>query len=141
MSDVGMILQRVGATLVNDVAPKLEGDYAGGKAGMGGMLAVMAGEMWDKEADLLVGEITRLKALLSAAGIGEAEPRIESFKISDLKTMRNELASQLIELQASLEAKGDEASMALNRQIWGHLVATSAARMPSPPEFSGPDED
>ena len=53
MSDVGMILQRLGATLVNEVAPKLEGDYSGGHASMAGLMAVMAGEMWEKEADLL----------------------------------------------------------------------------------------
>lgn len=139
MSDAGMILQRLGATLVNDVAPKLEGDYSGGHASMAGIMAVMAGEMWDKEADLLVGEITRLKALLAAAGIGDGEPRIESFRISDLKAMRNGLAEQLIELQASIEGKDDEEARALNQQVWSHLVATAAARMPSPPSFGDTD--
>ena len=140
MSDAGMILQRLGATLVNDVAPKLEGDYSGGHASMAGIMAVMAGEMWDKEADLLVGEISRLKALLAAADIGDGEPRIESFRISDLKAMRNALAEQLIELQAALEGRDDDASKALNQQIWGHLVATAAGRMPSPPSFGGAEE-
>ena len=140
MSDVGMILQRLGATLVNEVAPKLEGDYSGGHASMAGLMAVMAGEMWEKEADLLVNEIGRMKALLAAAGIGEAEPHIESFLLSDLKAMRNELAMQLIELQASLEAKDDEGSKALNTQIWGHLLATCAGRMPSPPAFGAAGE-
>ena len=141
MSDVGMILQRLGATLVKEVAPKLEGDYSAGHASMAGLMAVMAGEMWEKEADLLVGEIGRMKALLAAAGIGEAEPHIESFLISDLKAMRNELAMQLIDLQVSLEAKDDEESKELNTQIWGHLLATCAGRMPSPPAFGAASED
>ena len=54
--------------------------------------------------------------------------------------MRNELAMQLIELQASLEAKDDEGSKALNTQIWGHLLATCAGRMPSPPAFGAAGE-
>ena len=47
MSDIGMILQRLGNTLVTGVAPKLEGDYAAGHAMMTGVMAVMAGEAWD----------------------------------------------------------------------------------------------
>ena len=141
MSDIGMILQRLGATLVNDVAPKLEGDYSGGHAGMAGIMAVMAGEMWDKQADLLIDEITRLKALLAAAGLQDGEPpQIASFRISDLTGMRNEMAQQLIGLQASLETKDDPESKALNTQIWGHFVATCAARMPSPPAFAAAGE-
>ena len=43
MSDIGMILDRIGRKLVTEVAPKLEGDYSGGHAGMSGLMAVMAG--------------------------------------------------------------------------------------------------
>ena len=141
MSDVGMILQRIGATLATEVAPKLEGDYAGGHAGMAGIMAVMAGEMWDKEADLLVSEIARLRGLLGTAGLGSDVPETASFRISDLKATRNALAEQLITLQSRLEDRDDDEARGLNEKIWGHLLATSAARMPSPPEFGAPSED
>ena len=140
MSDIGMILERIGAKLVTEVAPKLEGDYSGGQAGMSGMLAVMAGELWDNQADLLVHEVTRLDALLRAGGVEMENPQPESFRISDLTAKRNELAGRLIQLQAELEERDDEDAKALNEQIWGHLLATSAARMPSPPVF-GETED
>ncbi len=136
-----MILQRIGATLVQDVAPKLEGDYSGGHAGISGVMAVMAGEMWDKEADLLANEIARLRALLEAAGMGDDVPEAASLKISDLKATRNALSEQLIALQTRLEAADDEASRALNTQIWAHLLATSAARMPSPPAFAAAESE
>ena len=44
MSDIGMILDRIGRKLVTEVAPKLEGDYSGGHAAMSGLMSVMAGE-------------------------------------------------------------------------------------------------
>ncbi|WP_300381526.1 hypothetical protein [Henriciella sp.] len=141
MSDIGMILQRIGAKLVTDVAPKLEGDYSAGHASMSGMMSVMAGEMWDKQADLLIHEVTRLEALLSTGGVKVENAQPESFRISDLTAKRNELAALLVDLQAELEERDDEEARALNEQVWGHLLATSAARMPSPPVFAGADEE
>ncbi|WP_084419314.1 hypothetical protein [Henriciella litoralis] len=136
MSDIAMILQRIGATLSNEVAPKLEGDYSGGHASMSGILAGMAGEMWDKEADLLVEEINRLRGLLAAGKVDDTVEKVSSYRISDLKRTRNELAEKLIELQTRLEGQDDADSAHLNTQIWAHLLTTSMARMPSPPQFS-----
>ncbi|MEQ9314760.1 MAG: hypothetical protein RLN72_02850 [Henriciella sp.] len=137
MSDISMILKRIGATLVTDVAPKLEGDYSSGHANMSGLLASMAGDMFDKEADLLVNEIAGLRALLEAGGVAHGVPDATSFKVSDLKATRNALADELIKLQSELESRSDDASKALNTNIWGHLLATCAARMPAPPQFGG----
>ena len=135
MSDIGMILDRVGRTLVTDVAPKLEGDYSGGHAAMAGLMAVMAGEMWDGAADRLFTEIGEMRALLQAAGhevhVGEAP----SLKVSDLTAERDALARHLIEVQRVLEARVDEPSRLLNAQIWLFFIQTAQARMPSPPEF------
>lgn len=141
MSDIGMILQRIGAKLVSEVAPKLEGDYSAGHANMAGLMAVMAGEAWDREADLLVNEISSLRALLAEGGAEADVPEAASFRISDLKAIRNALAEALIALQSRVETRDDEASKALNTRIWGHLLATSAARMPSPPQFAGADAE
>lgn len=136
MSDIGMILDRIGRTLVTEVGPALDGHYAAGKAGLSGLMAIMAGEAWDGAADRLAREIDGMKALLAAGGDAEAEEiSAESLKLSDLQAARNELAERLIALHASVEADDSEHARALNTQIWGFLLATAAERMPSPPEF------
>lgn len=139
MSDIGMILDRIGRKLVTEVAPKLEGDYSGGHAGMSGLMAVMAGEAWDGAADRLANEIAGLRGLLALAGETVAVANSPSLKISDLKAERDALARDLIKVQMSLEARDDDDARDLNAKIWMHLMATSMARMPSAPEF--PDAD
>ncbi|MEM6651150.1 MAG: hypothetical protein AAF582_01025 [Pseudomonadota bacterium] len=138
MSDIGMILDRIGRKLVTEVAPKLEGDYSGGHAAMSGLMAVMAGEAWDGAADRLIHEIAGIRGLMALAGKEVAVPKSPTYKLSDLTEERNALAGDLIALQISLEAREDDAAKTLNAKIWAHLTATAAARMPSPPEF--PDE-
>ncbi|WOR16105.1 hypothetical protein RYZ27_05440 [Hyphomonas sp. FCG-A18] len=135
MSDIGMILDRIGRKLVTEVAPKLEGDYSGGHAGMSGLMAVMAGEMWDGAADRLFTEISDMRALLQAAGRQVQVPDAPSLKVSDLTAERDALARHLIEVQRDLEVREDEQSKLLNAQIWLFLIQTATARMPSPPDF------
>jgi hypothetical protein len=135
MSDIGMILDRIGRKLVTEVAPKLEGDYSGGHAGMSGLMAVMAGEMWDGAADRLFTEISDMRALLQAAGRQVQVPDAPSLKVSDLTAERDALARYLIEVQRDLEVREDEQSKLLNAQIWLFLIQTATARMPSPPDF------
>lgn len=138
MSDIGMILDRIGRKLVTEVAPKLDGDYSGGHAGMSGLMAVMAGEAWDGAADRLANEIAGIRGLLALAGEPVNVAKSPSLKLSDLKAERDELARHLIALQTSLEARTDDEASDLNAKIWTHLMATAMARMPSPPEFSDP---
>ncbi|MEL7030993.1 MAG: hypothetical protein AAGL97_09435 [Pseudomonadota bacterium] len=140
MSDIGMILDRIGRKLVTEVAPKLEGDYSAGHAGMSGLMAVMAGEAWDGAADRLANEIAGMRGLFALAGKDVVVPESPSLKISDLTVERNELAGHLIALQLSLEAREDEDAKALNSKIWMHLMATAMARMPSPPDFPDAEE-
>lgn len=135
MSDIGMILDRLGRTLVAKVAPKLEGDYSGGHAAMSGIMAVMAGEAWDGAADRLVNEINAIRGLIAEAEKEVVIPRATSLKLSDLTAERDELARYLIVMQMSLEARDDDDAKALNAKIWAHLTATAMARMPSPPDF------
>lgn len=139
MSDIGMILDRIGRKLVTEVAPKLEGDYSGGHAAMSGLMSVMAGEAWDGAADRLVNEIAGMRGLFALAGKEVAVPKSDSVKVSDLTEERNALAGYLTALQMSLESREDEEAKDLNAKIWMHLMATAMARMPSPPDF--PDAD
>lgn len=140
MSDIGMILDRIGRKLVTEVAPKLEGDYSGGHAAMSGLMSVMAGEAWDGAADRLVNEIAGMRGLFALAGKEVAVAKSESLKISDLTEERNALAGYLTALQMSLESREDEAAKDLNAKIWMHLMATAMARMPSPPDFPDVEE-
>ena len=140
MTDIGMILDRLGRKLVTEVAPKLEGDYAAGHAGMAGLMAVMAGEAWDGAADRLTREIEGMRALLSEGGV-EIDTAAGSLKLSDLQALRNTLADELITLQTRLETAEDEASAALNAQVWAFLLAGAADRMPNPPQFPGGEDD
>jgi len=140
MSDIGMILDRIGRKLVTEVAPKLEGDYSGGHAGMSGLMAVMAGEAWDSAADRLVNEVAGLRALLALAGQEVSVPESVTVKISDLTAERNALATQLVAVQADLETRDDAPAKDLNAKIWMHLMATAMARMPSPPDFPDAEE-
>ena len=139
MSDIGMILDRIGRKLVTEVAPKLEGDYSAGHAAMSGLMSVMAGEAWDSAADRLVNEVAGLRALLALAGQEVSVPESVTVKISDLSAERNALAAQLVAVQADLEARDDASAKDLNAKIWMHLIATAMARMPSPPVFPDPE--
>ncbi|MEM8617635.1 MAG: hypothetical protein AAGF20_11965 [Pseudomonadota bacterium] len=141
MSDIGMILDRIGHKLVAEVAPKLEGDYSGGHAAMSGLMAVMAGEAWDAAADRLVNEIKAMRVLLEQGGVDPSIEPAQSLKISDLTAERDALAALLVDLQAALETKEAPEAAALNAAIWGYLMQTAAARMPSPPEFPDVEED
>lgn len=135
MSDIGMILQRLGNTLVTGVAPKLEGDYAAGHAMMTGVMAVMAGEAWDNAADRLVNEIAGMRGLFALAGETVSVAKSASVKVSDLTAERDALARDLIKLQIALETRDDDEAKDLNAKVWMHMMATTMARMPSAPEF------
>lgn len=135
MTDIGMVLGRLGTKLVTEVAPKLEGDYSGGHAAMAGLMNVMAGEAWDGAADRLFTEIGEMRGLFAQAGLQIDVPDAPSLKVSDLTAERDALAARLIELQANLEMRSDDAAQTLNAQIWILLLQSAAARMPSPPDF------
>ena len=141
MTDLTLILDRIGKKLVGDVAPKLDGDYAHGHAVMIGLMNVMAAEMWDGAADRLQNEINGLRGLLMAAGETPDIAPSPNLKISDLSRERDGLARELIVLQTRLESrpKDPDAKLLLTK-IWAHLLQTAAARMPSPPAFGGPPD-
>lgn len=140
MTDIAMILDKLGRRLVSDVAPHLEGTYAGGQAGMIGLMAVMAGEAWDGAADRLVREIDGARALLKAGGV-EDDTRAESLRIGELTQVRDRLMGQLVALQAKIETDTSETARALNARIWGFFLASAHERMPSPPDFPEPDTE
>lgn len=134
MSDIGMILDRIGHKLVVEIAAKVEDDYIAGHTMMTGLIGIMAGEAWDGAADRLVSEIAGLRGLLEAGDVGVDEVAAAgSFKLAALTAERDGLATKLIAMQAALEGRSDEVAKGLNAQIWMYLMQTAVARMPSPP--------
>jgi len=133
MTNIAMVLDRLGKTLVAEVVPKLKGDYSAGHVTMAGLMNVMAGEAWDGAADRLFTEIGEMRVLLAEGGVVLEVADAPSLKVSDLTTERDGLARKLIELQAGLEVHEDQAAQDLNTRIWLLLMQTAVARMPSPP--------
>ncbi len=133
MTDIAMILTRIGATLRDQVGPALEGRYLAGTAGMTGMLAMMAGEAVDGAADRLKTDIDAMAALLRADARDPGDTEPPSLKLSDMRPIHDRLAAALIELQAELELRDDADARALNARIWAFHLSGAAARLPNLP--------
>lgn len=136
MTDIAMILDRVGKTLAIEVSPHLEGHYAAGHVVIAGLMAVMAGEAFDGMVDRMLSEISDMKDLLLEGGIAPGETDTASYKVSALQPVHDRLSAMLIEMQAGLEVKRDDAaSKALNARIWQFYVKWAEARMPTLPQI------
>lgn len=136
MSDIPMILDRVGKTLSIDVSPHLDGHYAGGHVIMAGLLTMMAAEQFDGLVDRLLTEISDMRTLLIDGGLDLPDTRARSFKVSAVQAVHDNLSKQLILLQEELELKDDAGSKALNARIWMFFKDGAEARMPAMPDFT-----
>lgn len=87
--------------------------------GLTAMLLVVAGEMWDRQAQVLVEENRAIRALLGEAG---DDPDL---RISALQATNDRLRAALIAAQAEAEATGDTARQ---DAIWAELVASTERR-------------
>ncbi|MEM9667624.1 MAG: hypothetical protein AAF950_01760 [Pseudomonadota bacterium] len=136
MSDIPMILERVGKKLIVDVAPHFDGHYAAGHTTLAGLLAVMASEAFDGMVDRMFSEISDMRTLLADGGKDPGDTRGLSMKVSALQVVHNRLSAELIALQEEIEVKSDDASKALNARIWTFFVEGAEARMPTLPDFA-----
>jgi len=136
MTDIAMILERIGKTLAIEVSPHLDGHYAGGHVVLSGLLAVMAGEAFDGTVDRLLREIADMRTLLEDGGMTPGDTRSISMRVSTLREIHDGLSTNLIALQTELEEKTDDASKALNARIWQYYVDGANERMPTLPEIT-----
>lgn len=136
MSDIAMILDRIGKTLAIDVSPHLDGHYAGGHVVISGLMAVMAGEAFDGTVDRMLHEIADMRTLLEDGGRVPGNTRGTSMRVSALQVVHDRLSTGLIDMQAELEVKADPASKALNARIWQFYVEGANARMPTLPDIA-----
>lgn len=136
MSDIAMILDRVGKTLSIDVSPHLEGHYAGGHVVMAGLLTMMASEQFDGLVDRLLSEVSDMRTILLDGGEDVPDTRTRSFKVSAVQEVHDRLSTQLIALQERIELLDDDASVELNGRIWRFFREGAEARMPTMPDFT-----
>lgn len=87
--------------------------------GLTAMLLALAGEVWDRQAAVLVEENRAVRALLSLPG-DDADLRI-----SALETENRRLRGLLVEAHAAAEAAGDAARQ---EAIWAELIAGTERR-------------
>ena len=128
MTDISMVLDRVGKTLAIEVSPHLDGHYAGGHVVLSGLMAVMAGEAFDGTVDRMLHEISDMRTLLEEGGVDPGDTRGTSMRVSALQIVHNGLSEKLMTLQIE-EAKR------LNARIWQFFVEGADARMPTLPDF------
>lgn len=136
MTNIAMILGRVGRTLSVDVAPHLDGHYAGGHVTLSGLLASMAAQVFDGQVDRMLHEIADMRTLLEDGGKDPGDTRARDMKVSSLQEVHDRLSADLIELQTEIETKDDEASKALNARIWLYFVEGANLRMPELPDIA-----
>lgn len=136
MSNIPMILDRIGHTLAIEVSPHLDGHYAGGHVVLSGLMAIMAAEAFDNLVDNLLQEIADMRTLLEDGGRDPGDTRARSMKISVLQPVHDRLSADLIAMQEEIEAKDDEASKALNARIWRFFAEGADNRMPTLPDIA-----
>ena len=136
MSNIPMILDRIGHTLAIEVSPHLDGHYAGGHVVLSGLMTIMAAEAFDGLVDNLLQEIADMRTLLEDGGRDPGDTRARSMKISVLQPVHDRLSADLISMQEEIETKDDEASKALNARIWRFYAEGADKRMPTLPDIA-----
>jgi hypothetical protein len=87
--------------------------------GLSAALLAVAGEMWDRQAQILVDENGAIRAILGEAG------EDTDFRLSALKAENDRLRAALVTAHAAAEAAGDTARQ---DAIWAELVAATERR-------------
>ena len=140
MTDISMILDRIGKTLAIEVSPHLDGHYAGGHVLLSGLMAVMAGEAFDGAVDRLLHEISDMRTLLQEGGREPGDTRGTSMRVSVLQEVHNSLSEMLIEMQTELEISQAPEAKAINARIWKFFVEGATARLPELPDIAAARE-
>lgn len=143
--DVPVVMNQFFGKMLLELGPALEGTYAAGSASVMGLMMFMAGEEYERGAQVRVEDIAELRDIFGeAAGLitdatlkqklGEAaQGREASLRISELDLAHGQLADTLIELQSFLETTQADWAAALEERIYVHLARSAEARrMPYP---------
>jgi len=113
------VMFELAALLMKNAAPGVPEPERASDLGLSAMLLAIAGEIWDRQAHVLVEENRAVRALLGETG------EDADLHLSALQAENDRLRSRLIEAQAAAEAAGDTARQAA---IWAELVASTERR-------------
>lgn len=116
---VSSVLAELAGLLMKNAMPGVPEAERTSDLSLSAMLLMVTGEMWDRQAHILVEENRAIRALLGEAG-DDAD-----LHLSVLKTENDRLRAALIEAQAAAEAAGDTARQ---DAIWAELAVSTERR-------------
>lgn len=116
---VPAVLFELAALLGRNAAPDVPAPERASDLGLSAMLLMVLGEVWDRQAHILVEENAATRALIGEAG------HDGDLRLSSLQAENSRLRARLIALQVKAEADADED---LQRRIWAELVASTERR-------------
>lgn len=115
------------ARLRAEIVPELTGFRANNVA-MGSAMIDMIAEEFDRAAARLFEENAAVRALLQRGGVAIATPASPDLRVSALEAENDRLRAALIDLQATLETRGDADARALDADIWRELARSVERR-------------
>lgn len=116
---VPSVMAELAELLMKNAMPDVPQPERASDLSLSAMLLVVAGEIWDRQAQILVEENRAIRGLLGETG------EDGDLHISVLQAENNRLRATLIEAHAAAEAAGDRARQ---EEIWAELVAATERR-------------
>jgi len=113
------VLAELAGLLLKNAMPGVPEPERASDLSLSAMLLMVAGEIWDGQAHVLVEENRAVRTLLGEAG------QDTDLHLSVLKAENDRLRALLIEAHAAAEAAGD---VARQDAIWAELVASTERR-------------
>lgn len=113
------VLAELAGLLMKNAMPGAPEAERASDLSLSAMLLMVAGEVWDRQAHILVEENRAVRALLGETG------QDADLRLSALQAENDRLRAALIEAHAAAEATGD---LARQDAIWTELVAATERR-------------
>lgn len=116
---VPSVMAELAGLLIKNAMPDVPQPERASDLSLSAMLLVVAGEIWDRQAHILVEENRAVRGLLGEVG------EDSDLHIPALQAENNRLRAALIVAQAAAEVAGD---LARQEDIWAELVAATERR-------------
>jgi hypothetical protein len=113
------VLAELAALMMKNAAPGVPDAERASDLSLSAMLLMLTGEIWDRQAHILVEENRAVRALLGELG------QDTDLHLSALKAENDRLRAALIDAHAAAEATGD---VARQNAIWSELAAATGRR-------------
>jgi hypothetical protein len=113
------VLAELAGLLLKNAMPGVPEPERASDLSLSAMLLMVVGEVWDRQAHILVEENRAIRALLGETG---DDPDL---RLAALEAENNRLRASLIEAHAAAEGAGDTARQ---EAIWTELIASTERR-------------